>query len=342
MSGRDLLGLPLAALAVFTGAKSFRDNPVLGNRWLNQHGLHVLRLKLAAGLAARRRRRISRRIPASLLHQFEQNGFICIENFLPQAEFRSLQKEVLNQPWDRYDMTQGTTTTRRVFLDGVELKRLSPALHNLISRRDLKDLIRYVAGTLAEPVFSLQAIFSGGTGKHPDPQASVHSDTFHSTAKAWLFLEDVQDEAGPLSYVPGSHRLTSQRLAWEKSQSLTAAESAIKYHARGSFRAAMKDLNAMNLPCPHRFAVPGNTLVIADTHGFHCRSATRIQTTRVEVYASLRRNPFVPFGGLDILSWPWCRERSGSLYLKAMEFGRRYGSIRMPWKQVGHGLLKQS
>ena len=33
MSGRDLLGLPLAALAVFTGAKSFRDNPVLGNRW---------------------------------------------------------------------------------------------------------------------------------------------------------------------------------------------------------------------------------------------------------------------------------------------------------------------
>ena len=66
----------------------------------------------------------------------------------------------------------------------------------------------------------------------------------------------------------------------------------------------MKDLNAMNLPCPHRFAVPGNTLVIADTHGFHCRSATRIQTTRVEVYASLRRNPFVPFGGLDILVGP--------------------------------------
>ena len=45
MSGRDLLGLPLAALAVFTGAKSFRDNPVLGSRWLNKHGLHVMRLK---------------------------------------------------------------------------------------------------------------------------------------------------------------------------------------------------------------------------------------------------------------------------------------------------------
>ena len=128
-------------------------------------------------------------------------------------------------------MTQGTTTTRRVFLDGVELKRLSPALHNLISRRDLKDLIRYVAGTLAEPVFSLQAIFSGGTGKHPDPQAVIQT-RFTPRPRPGSFFEDVQDEAGPLSYVQGSHRLTSQRLAWEKSQSLTTAESAIKYHAR--------------------------------------------------------------------------------------------------------------
>lgn len=342
MSGRDLLGLPLAALAVFTGAKSFRDNPVLGSRWLNRHGLHVMRLKLADKLAAGRRRLISGRIPPALRSQFEQNGFICIENFLPATDFRTLKKEVLNQSWSRHDMTQGTTTTRRVFLDGVQLRHSHPALHDLIHRRDVKDLIRYVAGTLAEPVFSLQAIFSGSTGKQPDPQSTVHSDTFHSTAKAWLFLEDVRDEAGPLAYVPGSHRLSNHRLAWEKAQSLTAAESPIKYHARGSFRANKVDLEAMGLPQPHRFAVPGNTLVIADTHGFHCRTATRMQSTRVEVYASLRRNPFLPFGGLDVLSWPWFRERSGSLYLKAMEIGRRFGSVRMPWKHAGSGLLKQS
>ena len=342
MSGRDLLGLPLAALAVFTGAKSFRDNPVLGSRWLNKHGLHVMRLKLAAKLAVGRRRLISRHIPAARRSEFEQNGFICIENFLPASEFRTLQKEVLNQPWSRYDMTQGRTTTRRVFLDGVQLQHSHPALFDLIHRQDVKDLIRYVAGTLAEPVFSLQAIFSGASCKQPDPQSTVHSDTFHSTAKAWLFLEDVQDDAGPLAYVPGSHRLSCDRLAWEKSQSLTAADSPIKYHARGSFRAHNADLKAMGLPLPHRLAVPGNTLVIADTHGYHCRTATKIQTTRVEVYASLRRNPFLPFGGLDVLSWPWFRERSGSLYLKAMDIGRRYGSIRMPWKYAGRGLLKQS
>ena len=342
MGGRDLLGLPLATLAVFTGAKSFRDNPVLGNRWLNERGLHVMRLRLADWLATRRRRCISQRIPASHRSQFEQNGFVCIENFLPEEAFKALRKEVLHQPWTRYEMTQGTTTTRRVFLDGARLQPNKPALHALLHRRDLKDLIRYVAGTLAEPVFSLQAIFSGAIGKQADPQAHVHSDTFHATAKAWLFLEDVHEDAGPLAYVPGSHRLSSKRLAWEKQQSLTAADSPIKYHARGSFRASKRDLKDMDLPRPHRFAVPGNTLVVADTHGYHCRTATKTPTTRVEIYASLRRNPFLPLTGLDLLSWPWFRERSGSLYLKAMEIGRRYGSIRMPWKHAGQGLLKQS
>ena len=137
MGGRDLLGLPLAALAVFTGAKSFRDNPVLGNRWLNERGLHVMRLRLADWLANRRRRCISQRILASHRSQFERNGFVCIENFLPDETFKTLRNEVLHQPWTLYEMTQGTTTTRRVFLDGARLQGI-PALHALLHRRDCR------------------------------------------------------------------------------------------------------------------------------------------------------------------------------------------------------------
>ena len=42
----------------------------------------------------------------------------------------------------------------------------------------------------------------------PDPQTALHADTFHPTVKAWLFLTDVAADAGPFTYVPGSHRLT--------------------------------------------------------------------------------------------------------------------------------------
>ena len=41
--------------------------------------------------------------------------------------------------------------------------------------------------------------------------------------KAWLFLTDVARDEGPLTYIPGSHRLTPARLAWEKQKSLIGA-----------------------------------------------------------------------------------------------------------------------
>ena len=58
-------------------------------------------------------------------------------------------------------------------------------------------MIRYVAGTGGEPIFSLQAIFSGHSPRGNDPQSDFHTDTFHSTAKAWLFLENVAKDKGP-------------------------------------------------------------------------------------------------------------------------------------------------
>src|SRR3546814_11353522 len=53
-----------------------------------------------------------------------------------------------------------------------------------------------------------------------DSQTALHSDTYHPTMKAWFFLHDVANDEGPFQYVPGSHRLTPQRIAWEKRKSL--------------------------------------------------------------------------------------------------------------------------
>ena len=55
--------------------------------------------------------------------------------------------------------------------------------------------------------------------------------------KAWLFLQDVGPADGPFSYVPGSHRLTPERLAWERKRSLTVGRERDYLSARGSFRA---------------------------------------------------------------------------------------------------------
>jgi hypothetical protein len=77
--------------------------------------------------------------------------------------------------------------------------------------------------------------------------------------------------------------------------------------------------------------VRANTLIVADTFGFHGRTPSPAATRRIEIYGTLRRNPFLPWTGLDPLSVPGVRTRTGS----ALVLLDRIGIARMPWKSVG-------
>ena len=145
----------------------------------------------------------------------------------------------------------------------------------------------------------IQSILRHAHDGAPDPQTALHADTFHPTVKAWLFLMDVAADAGPFTYVPGSHRLTSERLAWERRMSLAAPSSRDPEIRQGSFRIDPAELAALGLPEPRAFAVPANTLIVADTFGFHARGPSAGRSVRVEIWAYGRRSPFVPWPGLD-------------------------------------------
>jgi hypothetical protein len=181
----------------------------------------------------------------------------------------------------------------------------------------------------------VQSIISDPSPAERDPQTVLHADTFHPTAKAWLFLTDVGIDDGPLAHVPGSHRLTERRLAWEYEQSLNARDSADTMHAEGSLRIDEAGLAALGLPAPVRFTVPANTLVIADTSGFHARSPSPRSTCRVEIYATLRRTPFIPWVGGHLLAMPPLSGRHTALYGALYRVLERLGAGRSPWRPVG-------
>ena len=44
---------------------------------------------------------------------------------------------------------------------------------------------------------------------------------------------------------------------------------------------------------------------MADTSGFHARCPSLRPSHRVEIYASLRRNPFIPWRGAHLFALPW-------------------------------------
>lgn len=332
---RTILLMPWWTATLATGAKSFIDHPLIGSRRLNEAGLHVTRVRAAHAMAARRRARVAPRVRAEDREAFARDGFVMRRNFLPPAVFARLHEGLAAWQGPCRDMVQGDAVTRRFALDPALLGAI-PELRALSLHPEWQALIRYVSSFDVEPVSYVQTILArrgdGERTAQTDPQLRLHADAFQPSAKAWLFLDDVPEDEGPLTYVPGSHRLTEQRLAWEKRMSLAAPE-AERLTARGSFRVQEDDLAEMGLPGPMRFAVPANTLVVADTFGFHARGPSVRPSRRTEIWAYSRGNPFVPAGMPDYAAAQAINSRRVNAYWKGRDLVSRW--IGQPWQDVG-------
>jgi len=320
---------PFWAAQLLTGAKSFIDNPILGDARLNALGLHVTRQKLAHSLAARRRQALARDIMPAHAAAFERNGFVMIQGFLPADEFTRMLAEARSYRGAAREMVQGDTITRRLALTPSALTAM-PALQRALRLPLWRNLLNYVGSHKAAPVCYLQTILAGAANGPPDPQTHLHADTFQPTVKAWLTLTDVPPDGGPFMYVPGSHKLNAKRLAWERRMSMQAA-SRDRLSGRGSFRVTEDELAGMGYGRPQTFAVPANTLIVADTSGFHARGPSVGATQRVEIWAYGRNNPFLS-PPVDVWGVEALGQRRAPLFWAFGDVIERLGGKRQGWR----------
>ncbi|MEI2383764.1 phytanoyl-CoA dioxygenase family protein [Breoghania sp. JC706] len=329
MKALDVLRAPLWALELASGAKSFRQNPIIGSPALNRRGLHLQRVKLAESMADWRRRRLTHLVEPSDIEAYERDGFVIRRNALPEADFRALRRAVEDNAFPAQEMWQGNAVTRFAPVTRA-MCGAHPEIGAFVNGPMFQGLLRYVASVNADPIVFLHTVFAEPDRGPRDPQTVFHSDTFHATAKAWLFLEDVSEDGGPFTYVPGSHRMTSARLRFEYEKSLTAHADKNRHHALGSFRISDEELRDMGYGAPVRVVVPANTLVVADTHGFHARGVSSRATVRLGIYGSLRRNPFRPFTGLDPFSLPGLKGRQAEIHDRVNTWKAKKGKTGQP------------
>jgi hypothetical protein len=325
--------LPLWLFALATGSKSFVDNPILGSRRLNRAGLHVLRIRVAHAMARWRRGRIAKLVPKDLRDQFDRNGFITIRDVLGPSDFEQIRDALLQLELESREHQQGDTITSRVPV-GPHLLRTVPQLADLLTSPQWRGVMAYVASTRSKPLYYLQAVAGGVADGPPDPQIQLHSDAFQPSMKAWLFLSDVGDDDRPLTYVAGSHRLTRARRAWEQRMSTQVLSGGDRLSQRGSFRVRAEDLADLGLPSPTRFCVPANTLVIADTCGFHARADSHRPSLRIELWAYCRRSPFLPWTGGGLLSFRPIAARRMQWLASILDGLDRQGWAKQHWRKV--------
>lgn len=324
----------LDAITLLGTAKCFESHSIIANPTLNRLGLHRYRVQKAAELAAYRRARLAKYLSADEVEQFQQNGFILKENFLADADFTALSTELLNTALETRETLQGDTVTRRMALDGRTLAQL-PATKKLLDSQKWQALLNYVCSAKVQPMYYVQVILSHVRKSRPDPQTNLHSDTFHPSVKAWLFLTDVAEDEGPFVYAPGSHLINEKRLDWEQQKSVNMNTKMDAMTRRGSFRVQATELAEMGYAAPQAFAVKKNTLVIADTYGFHARGPSVRPSTRIELWAYGRRSPFLPWVGLDPLSIPLVKQRLIPIYWQALDYLEQKYQRKNPWRKVG-------
>jgi hypothetical protein len=295
---RRAVTVPLSVPQLFTSAKSFEDNFLIGSRTLNRWGLHRARLGLAHRLAETRRRRLADAVAPEDRAAFARDGYVARRDFLPRAQFEALTAQIAAYRCTVREKFEGDTKLRKITVTKAVLTRL-PELRALLANAEWRRLIAYVGASEEAPAVYLQSVLRHARDAEPDPQTFVHADTFHPTVKAWLFLTDVPEDEGAFSYVPGSHRLTPARLDWEQEKSLEAARSTDRETREGSFRIEIDELARLGLPQPRVLGVPANTLIVADTFGFHARGPSVRPSLRVEVWAIGRRAPFIPWAAID-------------------------------------------
>jgi len=334
---KQVLRLPLWLGELVTGSKSFEANPLIGSRRLNRCGLHVARVTLAHGIMRLRMAMLGWGVAREDRRQFIRQGFLMKTNFLPEEDYQALVQEVSEAKGEVRQCCQGDAQMRRMLLSPHTLAGM-PRTRALLRDPAFRRLMRYCAGHLRMPICHAERVMNGVSDAPEDPQKRLHVDTFQPTMKFWLYLEEVSEVNGPFVYVPGSNRLSRQRLAWEYAMSQQARQHADRYTARGSFRVEPEQAAAMGEAPPRQFKVPGNTLLIANTFGVHARGKAEPGSSRLALWGMSRTNPFIPLPGLGF-------ESLNRLQYRVLEHQRRQDDkraaargVKASWHRIEAGL----
>jgi hypothetical protein len=272
----------------------FSNKKVVENHALNYAGTQILRTLFSS--AAHSFRGISQSWPkTNLTMMLRKNGYILIPNFLSWETFQQVKDEFFHgtNNGSYSPIKDGDTRVERYTLSPYDWKML-PAVTKFLSD---SLLIQTLEGAELKNIeigdVWFDTIYYDDPQKVASSQNQLHSDTFHTTHKVWFFIEPVKLEDGPLCFVPGSNQLSLKRLMFEYKKSINFEDMLLSSTALTDYSFRVEPKDRTFLGCMEKvLTCPENTLVIANTRGFHRRGYAKAGHTRKQIHFCIRTNPF--------------------------------------------------
>ena len=258
---------------------------------LNVLGLHVYRSLLSSRIHDGRNCTTAQE--SSIQEQYKKAGYVKINSFLDSSAFKDLRRT--------FERAASPTGPEKILFNDrgffARQRNIIGLIKDCCHITSLSDDARQ--GIPRSQFWNLRHCGI-------DPQYRFHTDTFHPVCKMWIYLDDIGLDDGPLTLVAGSHLATERRLRWDYETSLMTRGSAlwatrVQVNSKpGAFRVAegateeeeLQELKRIGYNDIVRLTGAANTLVIANTHGFHKRGEAAPGTIRQQLTVQYRSKAF--------------------------------------------------
>ena len=207
-------------------------------------------------------------------------GLTIISNFLSRDE----RQRIIN----KFKVYGGTLNKQPItmFKEIDLLNRIADEVKKATGLKDLENQMR-------DNTFYQKVINSP---QDNDVQKVFHMDTFFPAWKFWYFpFQSSGLNSGNFRYIKNSCRLDEHKMQFmhDAYTQFLNGEEMDKDSMEGSFRINEKQIQHYYPDGSCEVLVPGNTLVIANVFGFHCRGNTERETERLAIHGSIRfSDPF--------------------------------------------------
>jgi hypothetical protein len=266
----------------------FTENQIPSKAFMNTKAIQSFRMKKASALINKRRQKKKKenlkdyKLIQSELDVLEDDGILVVNDFLPEYclnEINQYRKSVIN---DNKKGLKHFELRGAEYLDGM-IEELLPDTFKYLQQNTLMNVLPkiYLGRSSTPKTWRLKYIRD--LSNQMDQNCINHSDTFHNTLKIWIYLDDVSANQDSLKFWKKSHLP-------DKDIDELRLRAMLKGH--GSPRVDEDILEKFGYV---RFneSIKSNTLIVADTYGFHYRNYAPSKINwRPTIFCSLRYSPF--------------------------------------------------
>jgi hypothetical protein len=252
--------------------------------------------------------------------RLNEDGVVVIPDFLPREAFEQVRAEY-TRSLRELPYQPGVVEDNDVAVRYLDIDKAPPAAftatREYFQRNPL--LLGIAAAALRRPVTAVPPVTMNIWEKLPasdkterTPGANyVHADVHYPTVKMFFYLNDIDEQNGAIQYARGSHKMTPARLAYEYDASVRVARakregtlySKVPYGlVRVPSEAQVRDMGIVL----ESIVGKANTLIIANTQGFHKQGKFQNEKPREKL--------MVDFRDAEASLYNYVRERGYALF----------------------------